>query len=113
MSFVTKIDELHQENVRIICELNKWKDAAATESERRRTAESEISQLKETIERVQMDNHRLTQYINDWKLMAEKSESSVSRYCKEMGKIFAALEEIKSELPCMHTNHHYIPQACM
>ena len=113
VSFVTKIDELHQENVRIIYKLNKWKDAAAIESERRRTAESEISQLKDTIERVQIDNHRLTQYVNDWKLMAEKSESSVSKYCKEIGKIFAALEKVKSELPYIHTNHHYTPQTCM
>ena len=58
-----------------------------------------------------MDNHRLTQYVNNWKLMAEKSESSISRYCKEMGKIFAALEEVKSELSYIHTNHYYTLQA--
>ena len=45
--------------------------------------------------------------------MAEKSESSVSRYYKEIGKIFAALEKVKSELSYIYTNHHYTSQACM
>ena len=64
MLVVTKIDELQQENLKLTCELNKWKDTAAIESESRRVAESEIRKLKDTIERVQIDNHKLAQYGN-------------------------------------------------
>ena len=55
-----------------------------------------------------MDNHKLAQYVNNWKLMAEKSESSVSRYCKEMGKIFTTLKKVKSGLFYTYINHYYI-----
>ena len=50
-----------------------------------------------------MDNQRLEQYINNWKIMAEKSESNVSRYCREISKVFLVLEEAKLELPCIYT----------
>ena len=42
-----------------------------------------------------MDNQRLEQCINDWKVMAEKSESNVSRYCRGINKVFSLLEEAK------------------
>ena len=32
--------------------------------------------------------------------MAEESEARVAKYSKEMGKIYATLEEVKSKLPC-------------
>ena len=52
-----------------------------------------------------MDNQRLEQDVDKWKVDAEEFKSSMSKYCREMSKIFSALEEAKSELPCMHIEH--------
>lgn len=98
VSFVAKIDELHQDNVRLAHEISKWEHGVAIESERRRTAEREISQLKSTIHQLQMDNEKLEKYISEWKLIAEESKSNADKYCREMNKIFTALEEVKLEL---------------
>ena len=70
------------------------------ESERRQRAESEASQLKVTIRQLHMDNEKLEKHISEWKSMAEESEGRVAKYCREIGKIYAILEEVKSELPC-------------
>ena len=52
-----------------------------------------------------MDNQRLEKYVNDWKVMAEKSESNVSRYYREMSKIFSVIEEAKLELSCIYNEY--------
>lgn len=106
VSFAAKIDELHQDNIRLARDISKWKDEAAMESERRRIAEFEASQLKVTIQQLQMDNQKLEKHISEWKLIAGESKSSAVKYCREMNKIFTALEEVKSELPCIWTEEH-------
>ena len=47
-----------------------------------------------------MDNGKLEKHITEWKLIAEESKSNADKYYKEMNKIFMALEEVKSVLPC-------------
>ena len=70
------------------------------ESERRQKAESEAGYLKVTVRQLQMDSEKLEKHISDWKLMAEESEGRVAKYSEEIGKIYATLEEVRSELPC-------------
>ena len=96
---MAKIDDLHQDNVRLTREISKWEHRVAIESERRRAAELEAGQLKVTIQQLQMDNGKLEKHIIEWKLIAEESKSNADKYCREMNKIFTALEEVKSELP--------------
>ena len=59
VSFVAKIDELHEDNIRLIREVSERKHKIAIESERRRTAEVEANQLKATVQQLQMDNGKL------------------------------------------------------
>ena len=47
-----------------------------------------------------MNNGKLEMYINEWKLIAEESKSNVDKYCREINKIFTALDQVKSELAC-------------
>jgi len=107
LSFKAKINALSQENIRLSSELNKWKDAAAVESKTRQTIELKISQSAETILRYQMDNERLQKYVNEWKAIAEEAKSSAVRHCREMRKVYIALEEVNSEFPCTHVNHEH------
>lgn len=100
ISFVAKIDDLHQDNVRLTREINKWEHQVATESERRRAAELEACELKAIIKQLQMDNGKLEMHISEWKLIAGESKSNADKYCREMNKIFTALDQVKSELAC-------------
>lgn len=97
---MAKIDDLHQDNVRLTREINKWEHQVATESERRRAAELEACELKAIIKQLQMDNGKLEMHISEWKLIAEESKSNADKYCREMNKIFTALDQVKSELAC-------------
>ena len=65
VSFVAKIDDLQQDNVRLTHEISKWEHRFATESKRRRAAELEASELKLTIQQLQMDNEKLEKHINE------------------------------------------------
>ncbi|KAL2042019.1 hypothetical protein N7G274_005207 [Stereocaulon virgatum] len=69
------------------------------ESDRRQKAESEAGHLKVTVRQLHVDNEKLEKHISEWKSMAEESEGRAAKYSKEMGKIYATLEGIKSELP--------------
>ncbi|KAI9806301.1 MAG: hypothetical protein M1825_006416 [Sarcosagium campestre] len=62
VSFVAKIDDLHQDNVRLSHEISKWERRVTTESEGRREAELEASELKVTIQQLQMDNEKLEKH---------------------------------------------------
>ena len=97
---MAKIDDLNQDNVRLTREINLWDRRVATESERRRAAELEACELKATIKQLQMDNGKLEMHISEWKLIAEESKSNADKYCREMNKIFTALDQVKSELAC-------------
>ncbi len=103
---MAKIDDLHQDNVRLTREISKWERRVATESERRRAAELEASELKVTIQQLQMDNEKLEKHIGEWKLIAEASKSNADKYCREMNKIFTALDQVKSELACTFMEEH-------
>ena len=70
-------------------------------------AEYETSQLKVTIQQLQMDNRKLENHISEWKQIAEESKRQAVKYCREMNKIFTALEEAKTELPCTCTEEHH------
>ena len=106
VSFVAKIDDLHQDNVRLTREISKWERRVAIESERRRAAELEAGKLKVTIQQLQMDNGKLEKHIREWKLIAEESKSNADRYYREMNKIFTALNQVKSELACTSMEEH-------
>lgn len=106
VSFAAKIDELHQDNIRLARDISKWKDEAVMKSERRRIAEFETSQLKVIIQQLQMNNQKLEKHISEWKLIVEESKSSAVKYCRKMNKIFTALEKVKSKLSCIWTEEH-------
>jgi len=59
---VAKIDDLHQDNVRLSREISKWERRVATESEGRREAGLKASELKVTIQQPQMDNEKLEKH---------------------------------------------------
>ena len=80
-------------------ELGIWRGQAALESEMKLQAEEEVNQLKTAIQEAQRDNQKLEQHVQEWKRIAEQSRSSTSKYCRGVGKIWAILEELKSELP--------------
>lgn len=101
-----KIDELHEDNIRLTREVSEQEHKIAIESERRRTAGVEANQLKVTIQQLQMDNEKLEEHISEWKLIAEESKSNADKYCREINKIFTALEEVKSVLSCTCTEVH-------
>ena len=63
------------------------------------------SELKVTIQQLQMDNGKLEKHIGEWKLTAEESKSNADKYCREMNKIFTALDQVKSELACTGEEH--------
>ena len=98
---MVKIDDLYQDNVRLTREINKWERRVATESERRRVAELKACELTATIKQLQMNNGKLETYIGEWKLIAEELKSNADKYCREMNKIFTALDQVKSELACI------------
>ncbi len=64
------------------------------------------SELKVTIQQLQMDKGKLEKHIGEWKLIAEESKSNADKYCREMSKIFTALDQVKSELACTSRDEH-------
>ena len=82
-----KIDELHEENIRLTREVSEQEHKIAIESERRRTAGVEANQLKVTIQQLQMDNEKLEEHISEWKLIAEESKSNADKYCRVLVNI--------------------------
>ena len=62
---MAKIDDLHQDNIRLTREINKWERRVATESERRPAAELETCELKAIIKQLQMDNRKLKTHISE------------------------------------------------
>ena len=55
VSFTAKIDELQESEVRLTCELNKWRNEAATELEMRRQAEEKVNHLQNVIKESQKE----------------------------------------------------------
>jgi len=53
-----------------------------------------------------MDNGKFEKHIGEWKLIAEESKSNADKYCKEMDKIFIALDQVKSKLACTSREEH-------
>ena len=45
-----------------------------------------------------MNNEKLEEHISEWKLIIEEFKSNADKYCREINKIFTALEEVKSVL---------------
>ncbi len=82
-----KIDELHEDNIRLTREVSEQEHKIAIESERRRTAGVEANQLKVTIQQLQMDNEKLEEHISEWKLIAEESKSNADKYCRVLVNI--------------------------
>jgi len=65
VNFVAKIDDLHQDNVRLTREISKWEHRVATESKRRRAAKLEANELKVTIQQLQMNNGKFEKHIGE------------------------------------------------
>jgi len=66
----------------------------------------EASELKVTIHQLQMDSGKLEKHVSEWKIIAEESKSNADKYCREMNKIFTALDQVKSELACTSREEH-------
>lgn len=99
VSFTAKIDELQESEERLTCELNKWRNQATAELKLRCQAEEKVSHLQSVIKESQKDNQRLEQHIQEWKLVAEQSHTSIIKYRDGMSRFSALLAELKSELP--------------
>lgn len=69
--------------------------------------ECEVDQLKVAIQQLQMDNKILENQESEWKLIAEESQSETFKLCRQIHKIFKALEEMKSELTCTCTEQYH------
>jgi len=99
VSFTAKIDELQEGETRLTCELNKWRNQAATELEMRHQAEEKVNHLEVVIQGARNDNQKLEQHIQEWKLVAEQSQSSVIKYRDGMSRFFVLSAELKSDFP--------------
>jgi hypothetical protein len=93
VSFTAKIHELQEGNASLSSELSRWKYQAGSELETRRKTEK-------TVQEVQTDNKKLEHYVQEWKLMAERSQGKIVRYYEGVDKIFAILAELKSDSAC-------------
>ncbi|KAH8797524.1 hypothetical protein F5882DRAFT_475205 [Hyaloscypha sp. PMI_1271] len=80
VSFTTKINELQEREARLTCELNKWRNQAAIELDMRCQAEGKVNHLEVVIQEARNDNQKLEQHIQEWKLVAEQSQSNVFKY---------------------------------
>ena len=69
--------------------------------------EYDVGQLEVTIQQLQLDNKKLENHVNEWKLVVKESQSDTVKYCKEIHKMFAALEKVKSELTCTCFQEHH------
>jgi hypothetical protein len=99
VSFTAKIGELQRHEARLAYELGKWKYQAALELEMRRQVEEEVNQLKLAVQETQKDNKKLEDHIQQWKLIAEKSQSCIVNYRQGMDRIFGILKDLKSGPP--------------
>ena len=54
-----------------------------------------------------MNNKKLENYINEWKIIIEKFKNDAVKYCKEMNKIFTILKKIKSMLSYICIEKYY------
>jgi hypothetical protein len=68
------------------------------ELEKRKQADETVHQLNLAVQEVQGDNEKLKHHIQEWKLIAERSQGKIVRYYEGIGKIFAILEELKSDV---------------
>lgn len=107
VSFVAKINNLHQNNVRLTCKISKEEHWVVTELKRKQAAELKVNELKVIIQQLQMNNEKLKKHIDKWKLIVEKFKSNADKYCREMNKIFTALNQVKSELACTFKEEHF------
>jgi len=53
-----------------------------------------------------MDNGKFERHTGECKLIAEGSKSNADKYCREIDKIFTALDQVKSELACTSREEH-------
>jgi hypothetical protein len=58
-----------------------------------------VNYLELVIQEAQNDNQKLEQHIQEWKLVAEQSQSSVIKYRDGMSRFFGLSAELKAELP--------------
>ena len=98
VSFTAKIDELQESKARLTCELNEWRNEAAAELEMRRLAEEKVNNLQNVIEESRKDRQKLELYIQEWKLVAQQSQSRIVKYSDGMSRFSVLLAELKSEL---------------
>jgi hypothetical protein len=91
VSFSAKIDELQKGNVSLSSKLSQWQYQDGQ-------SEQTVNQLSVALEEIQRGNEKLEHYIQEWKLRAERSQGMIDRHYEEIGKIFAILEKIKSEV---------------
>ncbi|KAI9776698.1 MAG: hypothetical protein M1839_009425 [Geoglossum umbratile] len=98
VSFTVKINELEECIARLTHELSIWRGQAALESEMKLQAEEEVDQLKRAIQEAQRDNQKLKQHVQEWEIIVGQSRSSTRKYSRGISKIWAVLEELKSEI---------------
>jgi predicted nuclease with TOPRIM domain len=107
VSFFAKINELHQENAELARELRNWENEIVTELKRRQMIECEINRLKIIMQQLHVDNEKFKNQVNEWKFIAEKSQSDTVKHCREIHKILTVLEKIKSKLICTCIKKHH------
>ena len=95
VTFTTRIDQLHQENFSLACELDKCRAETVSECKKRQTAEDEVMQLKLQIWRMQSDQTKLKSYVKEWKSRAEILKKDADTYQDGLDKIYTIIEKIK------------------
>ncbi|KAF2181005.1 hypothetical protein K469DRAFT_692521 [Zopfia rhizophila CBS 207.26] len=88
-SFSAKIDQLKEENARLLQELHEWRDKATAESERRELAEGQVRQLHGT-------HQQLQEQVRGYAVTADNLRSSVSMCFQGLDKVLPVLEELRT-----------------
>lgn len=98
---------MHQQNVKLIDEFRKWENEIIIELKKKQMIEYNVDQLEVIIQQFQLNNKKLENHINEWKLMIKESQNDTIKYCKEIHKMFATLKKIKFELICICSQKHH------
>ncbi|OCK82377.1 hypothetical protein K432DRAFT_391329 [Lepidopterella palustris CBS 459.81] len=102
-NFTDRIEELEAESSRLMGEVNKLKDAAATESASKRDAEAAANQLTVMLQTAELENQHLKRDIQKWATLAEDFRVSTANSHQIVNEASLVLEKLKSSLPsiCM------------
>jgi len=78
-------------------ELNRWREQAELEADKRQQDVLSIQQLQRTMKEIQDQNKSLEIDVRRWKLLAEQYQSRVSQHERSIKKALAFLGEAQLE----------------